>query len=159
MVTNVLIFLWIALLLTIVVYVLRRKYNNLVFPFQDWEKTDIPYITIDVQGHQLNMITDSAAAVSIIRKDALEMLTTEQSSRRISLSAITNDSVSSQVVTIPIVIKGKEFKTDFLVYEGNDIADFGNKYGVVIHGLLGVEFFRKTKGMVDFNKQSIVFPV
>ena len=122
-------------------------------------KTDIPYITIEVQGHQLNMITDSAAAVSIIRKDALEMLTTEQSSRKISLSAITNDSVSSQVVTIPIIIRGKEFKTDFLVYEGSDIADFGNKYGVVIHGLLGVEFFRKTKGMVDFNKQSIVFPV
>ena len=126
------------------------------YSFQSWEKSDLPFITLDVQGHKLNMITDSAAAVSIIRKDVLKDLTYEPNSRSVNLSALTADSVNSEVVAIPIIINGKEVKTDFVVYDSDDIACF-RRHGIIMDGLLGVEFFKATKGLIDFKNQTVKF--
>ena len=136
---------------------LMAAYTAAKYSFQSWEKSDLPFITIDVQGHKLNMITDSAAAVSIIRKDVLKNLSYEPNSRSINLAALTDDSVSSEVVAIPININGKEIKTDFVVYDSDDIACF-KKHGIIMDGLLGVEFFKATKGRIDFQNQTVKFP-
>lgn len=127
------------------------------YDFQSWEKADLPYITIDVQGHPLNMVTDSAAAISIIRREVLSNLEYEQSTRKINLAALTDESLHSEVVTIPIHVNGKEIKTDFVVYDGDDIADF-RRQGITMDGILGVEFFKVAKGIVDFNTQTVKFP-
>ena len=159
MITNILIFLWLALILVILSLLVRNRLNKTTeYPFQDSEKTDMPYISLDIQGHKFNMITDSAAAVSVIRRDAVSLLNYEPSPRKVSLTALTNDGVDNEVIILPINMNGKEIKTDFVIYEGSDMADFSRKHGVIIHGILGVEFFRKTKGKVDFKTQSVVFP-
>jgi hypothetical protein len=137
---------------------IRKMMNSPTkYSFQSWEKSDLPFISLDVQGHSLNMITDSAAAVSIIRKDALKDLTYETSSRSVNLAALTEESVNSEVVAIPINVNGKEIKTDFVVYDSDDIACF-RKHGIIMDGLLGVEFFKATKGMIDFQNQTVKFP-
>ena len=125
MICDILIFLGIVLILFSLSYVVSKQINSTTkYSFQSWEKSDLPFINIDVQGHSLNMITDSAAAVSIIRKDVLKNLTYEQSSRSVNLAALTDESVNSEVVAIPITINGKEVKTDFVVYDSDDIACF-----------------------------------
>lgn len=140
-------------------YIVRKHLpSSAKYPFQSWEKTDMPYIVLDIQGKKFNMITDSGASVSIIRHDVLDEIEWEPSSRKISLAALTNDRVDTGVVVIPIMIKGKETTHDFVVYGNEDIADFSNKYGITIHGILGVEFFKKTRGIVDFNKHAVIFP-
>lgn len=152
-------FFFIAVFIVIVLAFVARNYINgtAKYSFQSWEKSDLPFITIDVQGHKLNMITDSAAAVSIIRKDVLKDLVYEPNSRSINLAALTDESVSSEVVAIPININGKEIKTDFVVYDSDDIACF-KKHGIIMDGLLGVEFFKATKGRIDFQNQTVKFP-
>lgn len=158
MTSNILVFLWLVLVLFLLSYAVRKYLNkSSLYSFQSWEKSDLPFITLNVQGHSLNMITDSAAAVSIIRKDALKDLTYEPSSRHVNLSSITDDGLDSAVVCIPITINGKEIRTDFVVYDSDDIASF-RKHGIIVDGLLGVEFFKATKGLIDFNKQSVIFP-
>ena len=155
---DILIFFGIALVFVALFFIVKRYMNSTAkYSFQSWEKSDLPFITIDVQGHKLNMITDSAAAVSIIRKDVLKNLTYEQSSRSVNLAALTDESVNSEVVAIPININGKEVKTDFVVYDSDDIACF-KKHGIIMDGLLGVEFFKATKGMIDFQNQTVKFP-
>ena len=157
MITYILLFLWIALVVFSVVVVLRYyMLYRTAYQFQDWEKSDLPYITVDVQGKKLNMIADSAGAVSLIRREVLETLSVKPSTRKVNLCSITNEGVDSEVVVIPISINGKEMDTDFVVYDGDDIGDF-KRHGITIHGLLGVEFFKKTKGKVDFKTQSVVF--
>ena len=74
-----------------------------------------------------------------------------------NLAALTDESVNSEVVAIPININGKEVKTDFVVYDSDDIACF-KKHGIIMDGLLGVEFFKATKGMIDFQNQTVKFP-
>jgi hypothetical protein len=158
MIYDIIILLGIVLFLLIASYIARRYMNNTAdYSFQSWEKSDLPFITLDVQGHSLNMITDSAAAVSIIRKDVLKNLNYEESSRSVNLAALTDESVNSEVVAIPININGKEVKTDFVVYDSDDIACF-KRHGIIMDGLLGVEFFKATKGLIDFKNQTVKFP-
>jgi hypothetical protein len=155
---DILIFFGIALVFIALSFIAKRYMNSTAkYSFQSWEKSDLPFITIDVQGHKLNMITDSAAAVSIIRKDVLKNLTYDRSSRSVNLAALTDESVNSEVVVIPITINGKEVKTDFVVYDSDDIACF-KRHGIIMDGLLGVEFFKATKGMIDFQNQTVKFP-
>ena len=155
---NFIIFFGILFALIIAAFIARKHVNTSAkYSFQSWEKSDLPFITIDVQGHKLNMITDSAAAVSIIRKDVLKNLSYEPNSRSINLAALTDESVNSEVVAIPIDVNGKEIKTDFVVYDSDDIACF-RKHGIIVDGLLGVEFFKATKGMIDFQNQTVKFP-
>ena len=155
---DILIFFGIALVFIALSFIAKRYMNSTAkYSFQSWEKSDLPFINIDVQGHSLNMITDSAAAVSIIRKDVLKNLTYEHSSRSVNLAALTDESVNSEVVAIPITINGKEVKTDFVVYDSDDIACF-KRHGIIMDGLLGVEFFKATKGMIDFQNQTVKFP-
>ena len=158
MTCDILIFIGIVILI-VISSLWTKKYlsSTAKYSFQSWEKSDLPFITIDVQGHSLNMITDSAAAVSIIRKDSLKNLNYENSSRSINLAALTDESVNSEVVTIPINVNGKEIKTDFVVYDSDDIACF-KKHGIIMDGLLGVEFFKATKGTIDFQNQTVKFP-
>jgi hypothetical protein len=158
MICNVLLFFGVVLILFITSFMVRRYvYGTAKYSFQSWEKSDLPFINIDVQGHSLNMITDSAAAVSIIRKDVLKNLTYDRSSRSVNLAALTDESVNSEVVAIPITINGKEVKTDFVVYDSDDIACF-KRHGIIMDGLLGVEFFKATKGLIDFKNQTVKFP-
>ena len=155
---DILIFFGIALVFIVLSFIAKRYMNSTAkYSFQSWEKSDLPFINIDVQGHSLNMITDSAAAVSIIRKDVLKNLTYDRSSRSVNLAALTDESVNSEVVAIPITINGKEVKTDFVVYDSDDIACF-KRHGIIMDGLLGVEFFKATKGMIDFQNQTVKFP-
>lgn len=158
MTCNLIIFFGIVVACAILFFVIRKYVNTAAkYSFQSWEKSDLPFITIDVQGHKLNMITDSAAAVSIIRKDVLKNLSYEPNSRSVNLTALTEESVSSEVVAIPIDVNGKEIKTDFVVYDSDDIACF-RRHGIIMDGLLGVEFFKATKGMIDFQNQTVKFP-
>ena len=158
MMCNILIFLGVVVVLILLAYIARKHVDKTAkYSFQSWEKSDLPFISIDVQGHLLNMITDSAAAVSIIRKDSLQGLQYEPSSRSVNLAALTDESVNSSVVAIPISVNGKEIKTDFVVYDSDDIACF-RKHGIIMDGLLGVEFFKATKGMIDFQNQTVKFP-
>ena len=73
------------------------------------------------------------------------------------MAALTDESVNSEVVAIPININGKKIKTDFVVYDSDDIACF-RKHGIIMDGLLGVEFFKATKGLIDFKNQAVKFP-
>ena len=140
-------------------YICFKAANRyLKYPFQNWEKSDIPYITIDIQGHQLNMIADSGGSMCIIRKDVLNEIDYKPSTRTVEICALTNEGLPSEVVTVPIIINEKEFDIDFIVYNSDDIGGFKYKCGVEMHGLLGVEFFKATGGIVDFNTKTVKFP-
>jgi len=126
--------------------------------FQNFPRTDVPYVTLNIQGKLLNMIVDTGCGISILSKDALKDLKYEESPRKINLNSLTPSSLVTEVVTVPFIIGGKEIKEDFSVYSQDDIGCFGANYGVVMHGLLGNEFFAKTKCKIDFKKNSLIIP-
>jgi len=156
MTVNILIALWFAFIMTLAYIALNNvTQGHRVFPFQNYDKTDIPYITIDIQGYSLNMLVDTGAGVSIISKEVLGVLSYTESSRRVNVSAITEDSIPAEMVTIPFSIGKKQFSEDFIVYDKQNIANFQVLYGITIHGLLGNEFLENTGCKIDYKNHSI----
>ena len=128
----------------------------MIAKFQNFHKTDIPYITLDVQGIPLNLIVDTGCGISIISRQAAKKLSFEESPRKISLSALTSDSLKEPaVVVIPITVDNRQVYEDFVVYDNNDIANFQSNYGITIHGLLGNEFFQNTDCKIDYNNHTV----
>ena len=158
MITNIIILLWLVFVVSLICCLVNylKTRNNQIYSFQAL-KSDIPYITIDIQGNSLNMIVDSGAGVSLITEEALSFLKYEETEREVTLQGIVNESTPPKMVTIPISVKGQEVKEDFIRIHADDFAGFGKKYGVIIHGLLGNEFFEKTGCIIDYKNHSVSF--
>lgn len=159
MIISILFVLWLALIIA-VVYIAGKKFfvKETTYSFKDYNKTDIPYITMDVQGVSLNMLVDTCCAVSIINKNALDKVKYEVSERKVSLVALTPASVPTDIVNVPVAINGKSFVADFAVYDDDDLCSFKKKYGVTLHGILGKEFLEALQCRIDFKKHTITIP-
>ena len=160
MICNVLVILWIVLIIVLVVLLFKYAYNkpSAIYLFQNDNKTDIKYISLDVQGRLLNMLVDTGCGISIIRSDVVDVLEHNKSPRKISLQALTPDSLASNVVSIPITIGNKKIIEDFALYRESDIANFEALYGITLHGILGAEFFEKTNCKIDYKKHCLIIP-
>ena len=139
--------------------ILRKTVNkSYILPFQNYDVTDIPYITLEIQGFLLNFLVDTGCGVSIILKDVLENIDYSESSRKVQLEALTSDSLHAGMVTIPINVNSKHIVEDFVVYDKQDIANFSVHYGITIHGILGNEFLDKTGCQIDYKNHIVVIP-
>lgn len=157
MMTDIIIFLWTVFLIITICILIRNNYNKREkYYFQNYTAVEIPYITIDVQGQPLNFIVDSGAAVSMITQRTLGHISYEPSPRKIEISATTNESIPANTVTIPITIKGNTIKEDFIVHSTDDLANFMVMHGIEAHGILGNEFFEKTKCRIDFKNHVVI---
>lgn len=157
MLVNIIIAIWVAIVLFVIggfLYVMNRK---VVYKFQEYNKVDLPYIALDIQGKTFNMLLDSGASVSVIGDKSLNSIEYEESKRKVELCALTDDSIPSRVVKIPFTVNKKKYTEEFVVYPESDIAGFESKYGIAINGLLSKEFFDKTKGKIDFKNLSVAF--
>ena len=139
--------------------IIRKTVNkSFILPFQNYDVTDIPYITLEIQGFLLNFLVDTGCGVSIILKDVLENIDYSESSRKVQLEALTSDSLHADMVTIPITVNSKHIVEDFVVYDKQDIANFSVHYGITIHGILGNEFLDKTGCQIDYKNHIVVIP-
>jgi len=157
MIANIIITLWIAFVLMLVAMILYRikTKNYQCYLFQNYNVVGIPYITLDVQGHPLNLIVDSGAAVSVITQEALGYIAYEPCMRRIEISATTDESIPANMVTIPFNVNGLEIKEDFVVHFVDDLANFKAQHNLMVHGILGNEFFEKTGCKIDYRKHTV----
>ena len=124
--------------------------------FQSYGKIDLPYVVIDIQGIPLNMIVDTGGGVSVLSSEIVAQLEYEKSNRRISMSALTDDSIQSNTVIIPFKVNGKEIKEHFIPYAEGEIGNFSTLYGIQMHGILGNEFLNDTGCTIDYKKHAII---
>lgn len=163
MITNTYTILWAIFLvmLILVVYLNKKEKDKNKFSFQNFGVVDVPYVTIDIQGKQFNMIVDTACGVSLIRDRYLveSCVHYEMAQRHAQLTALTDESVDTESVYIGFILNNEYVKETFFVYhEETGFSDFEEKYGITIHGLLGVEFLDKHNCKVDFKTHKLVFP-
>lgn len=157
MITNIIIILWFLFVVVMVGLMFYRIHNKdkLFFLFQNYSKVEIPYIILDVQGHPLNMIVDSGAAVSVITQEALGIVNYKPCLRSIDISATTAESLHANMVTIPITVNSRTLDEDFVVHPVEDLANFKAMHNIVAHGILGNEFFEKTGCKIDYKNHSV----
>jgi len=154
--TYVLLSLW-ALFIVAVLIITFGK-SPTVFAFENFDKTDIPYVTIDIQGNLFNMIVDTGCGVSMLNKPSIKdaELLYKKSENKISLSALTPDSVEAGCIVIDFNIGKKKVSEEFYLTEHEDFASFRSLYNIEMHGLLGSSFFDSNNCRIDFENHVLI---
>lgn len=159
MITNIVTVLWFVFFAVLVYVVWRGKEKKNHFPFQNFGVVDVPYVTMDIQGKKFNMIVDTACGVSLFCvKPLVESgIHYEVSQRHASLQALTDETVETEAVNVEFMLNGLPVKETFFVYhEDVNFSDFEEKYGITIHGLIGVEFLDAHDCKVDFKTHKLI---
>lgn len=145
-------------ILLLSVYARKHVRRQEALHFQSAKKPDIPYVTVRSGDTTLNMIVDTGCGVSIIDKGVAGIIPSEPTSDKVSLTALTPDSVESEIVVVPITINKKQVRQKFALYESEDIANFRALYGVTIQGILGSDFMEATGCHIDYSKHALIIP-
>ena len=158
MITNIILILWVLFLIAVPLLSIINLKSGKLFKFIDFEKIEIPYVTIDIQGYKLNMVVDTGCSVSLLSVPAIADYKIDyvESGKSVDLSAITSDKVTSNAVTITFEVFGKEVTEDFYLQDVEDFGNFQKMHGVVLHGLLGSSFFDANKCKIDFKNHCLI---
>lgn len=158
MITIVLILLWVLLMVAVLIALYRRVYCSNVYEFKDYEKTEIPYVTVDIQGNPMNMVVDTGCAVSLLNIPSISNceLLYRKSNNQVTLSAVTSEGLNAGGILVDFVIGKKKVTEEFFLHDTEDFANFNRMHGIHLHGLLGCSFFEKNNCSVDFKKHRLI---
>lgn len=158
MISSIIILLWI-IFIGIFLYIFFKKMicKSYTYDFQHYDVTEVPCITIDIQGRPYNFLVDTGSAISIIRGDSAIGLVFNPSCRNIQLNSLTTGDHNLNVINIPFTMGNIQVDEDFAVYDTNDLAGFIAKYDITLHGILGKEFLEKHDCKIDYEKQTVTF--
>lgn len=158
MIGYVLLSLWALFIIVCLVEIAKKiVWKRRIFEFQEFDNVDIPFVTINIQGNLMNMIVDTGCGVSMLSESAIKdcELLYRNSDRKVSLSAVTNESVEMNAKKISFNIGKKEVTEDFFIHSADDFGNFRAQYGIECHGLLGSSFFNNYNCKIDYKKHTL----
>lgn len=165
MIGDILLFGWVltilAALSTILMYVSKWKRDHIVFPLQGSLATDVPYIQLNIQGYPLNMIVDTGAATSIIKRNTLaDMLNAEGflysfTNKGYNLVGVEGVEMNNPVYLLPFSDQDNAICEEFAVFDTDCIANFNDLCNVEIHGILGSSFFANYDCVIDYRNHML----
>lgn len=114
----------------------------------------LPIITFYEGKVKLNFLLDTGSSHSHITTSVADKLTGTPVEADYSFTSCTGSSTCSKAIDANLSYKGKEFKTTLFINKELDAAfkDIKNESGVQLHGILGSDFLKKHKYILDFAK-------
>lgn len=157
MISMVLIILLALFLVAMLAGLTYRRLKTSTYKFKDFEVTEIPYITMDIQGNLFNMVVDTGCAVSLLNVPSLKgcELLYKDINKAIDLSAVTSDKIEARGINIKFDIGKKEISEDFYLQNHEDFANFNKMHGITIHGLLGSSFFHNNNCRINYKNHQL----
>ena len=116
----------------------------------------IPIVTLENNGNQYNFILDTGATTSLINSDIIDNLSNKKPVDGEDIVSGLNPNVKykAQRYIIQFNNKKERFYHKFSVFNLNDtFNDLEQESGILVHGLLGSDFLRDKKYILDYNKQ------
>jgi hypothetical protein len=114
---------------------------------------NIPIITISQGNRELNFILDTGSDRNIIDSNILPLLehTQHKGGESIALTGV-GGTKKVQICSITFQIKEESYTADFLVSDMKDAFSAVKEASAVhLHGILGSEFLRSNKIVLDFS--------
>ena len=115
--------------------------------------TNLPIVTFYQGDKKFNFLLDTGSSLSVINQSALESITHTTSDNTGSLFGV--DGVKREVsyVSIDLSYKNNNYTEEFQVLDmQNAIDQVKAESGVNMIGIIGSEFFRKYRYILDFNE-------
>lgn len=159
MITDIIIALWVAFLIILVVSMFTHKDADL--KFLNFEKMDIPYVTIDIQGVKCNMIIDSGSGVSIFDENFFlhSGIMYTSTNKAVDVTGIEGNEKTMNIISVSFKFSGRTLTEEFSIHDCTPMfMNFKKLYGIEIHGILGSSFFNKYDSIIDYQKLCINIP-
>lgn len=115
----------------------------------------IPIVTLENNNKQYNFILDTGATTSLINNSVLNELTNKSTVDGEDLISGLDPSVGYKASRFNIEFKivNEKFKHQFSALNLNDtFGDLQQDTGIIVHGLLGSDFFKDKKYILDYNE-------
>lgn len=115
--------------------------------------TSLPIVTFYQGDKKFNFLLDTGATLSVINQAVLESITHTTTDRVGELFGV--DGVKREVsyTSINLTYKNKEYTEEFQVLDMQEAIDqVKAESGVNMVGIIGSEFFRKYKYVLDFDE-------
>ena len=115
--------------------------------------TSLPIVTFYQGDKKFNFLLDTGATLSVINQAALESITHTTTDKAGELFGV--DGVKREVsyASINLTYKSKEYTEEFQVLDMQEAIDqVKAESGVNMVGIIGSEFFRKYKYILDFDE-------
>ena len=119
---------------------------------ESMDLAQIPIVTFSEGDTKLNFLLDTGGSHSHISKSAAKLLLGTPVDTDYSYTTSTGSDSISQIVYSVLKYKDEEFKVSLLVNEGLDASfeEVKSSCGVMLHGILGSDFLREHKYILDF---------
>ena len=115
--------------------------------------TNLPIVTFYQGDKKFNFLLDTGATLSVINQAALESITHTITNKTGELYGV--DGVKREVsyASINLAYKNKDYTEEFQVLDMQEAIDqVKAESGVNMVGIIGSEFFRKYKYILDFDE-------
>ena len=114
----------------------------------------LPIITFQCDNESLNFLLDSGSSESHISETASKALIGTPIDTDYAFTTSTGSDTASKLIEAILKYKNEEFKIDLFINKGLDGVFNGIKSecGVQLHGILGTDFLRNHKYILDFAK-------
>ena len=132
-------------------WLLGKKEKVCIDFSQSMDLTDLPIVTFYQEELKLNFLLDTGSTCNIINKSILNNISsakTEKSSSVFGMDGVDHDCPRLQ---IDIEYRGNKYTAEFLSCDlDKSFSNIKNETGVTIHGILGNDFFKKNKSILNF---------
>lgn len=119
---------------------------------ESMDLVQIPVVTFQNGDVKLNFLLDSGGSHSHISKNSAKMLEGTPINTDYTYTTSTGSDTTSKMIESVLKYKNEEFKVNLFVNEGLDTSfeDVKKECGVQLHGILGADFLREHKYILDF---------
>lgn len=129
------------------------SHNRSFMSFQEsMDLVNLPVITFYNGNTKLNFLLDTGSTLNIINSSVLDTIEHSQIDGEGDAFGVDGNTINVSFISMNFSYKNKQYSSTFQVI--NMQYAFGRikeEYGVQIHGILGNEFFKEHKYILDFN--------
>lgn len=132
---------------------LYKEKHNYSFSFEDTIGTvKVPVVSFEHKGKVVNFIIDTGASHSIINSDCIEEFDYKQIENAGSfVRGINGDKVKTALACVELTKEGHTFSDVFQVAPIPTLKWQEEKYGIHIQGLLGNQFLKKYRFLINYK--------
>ena len=142
-----------ALVLFISLFEKRQIKHTMSF-MEGFNLTGFPVVTLTNNDQKLNFVLDTGSVHSLINKSVVKTLSYDDAEYLVTISGIDNtlrkeeETIRMKLVYKDRVTEGMFVKTDL----DNVFATVKRETGVQLHGLIGSDFFKENKYVIDYKE-------
>lgn len=137
----------------------KSKKNKVCIDFNaGFNLTDLPIVTFTQGDQRLNFLLDTGSTNSLINKSIMNSLHYIPLKSDSKMFGVDGNYTKVELAVISIFYNGEEYANDFMISDlDKPFFNIKKESGVIIHGILGNNFFTRNKSTLNFEEMKAYF--